>query len=107
MAVESAADRAAFISSAEFGASAVYTPTAGAASDPIDGLFDNPSRSAAIGDIGAIDAAPSFFCRASDLPTAAVGDAGDSLVVDGDGSYQVTAIEPDGAGMVLLRLGAV
>lgn len=108
MPIESAADRAVFVNADEFGTTAVYTPAGGAASDPIAGQFDDPSRSAAVSDVLAtIDARPTFFCAVSALPDAADGDTGDQLDVAGGGSFEVTSIEPDGTGMVLLRLGAL
>ena len=107
MPIETAADRAVFLNADEFGASAVYTPAAGGgASDPIAGQFDDPSRASSLGAIGAIDAVPTFFCQVADLPGAAVGDAGDVLAIAGGYTWQVTAIEPDGTGMALLRLAA-
>lgn len=107
MAVESAADRATFTSTDEFGDAAVYTPVGGPAAPGIAGIFDDPSRTAAVGvmDLGTVDARPSFFCAEADLPGAADADAGDGLVVLGR-SFTVTSIEPDGQGFVLIRLGA-
>lgn len=109
MPVESAADRAVFLSADEFGATAVYTPFGGAASPAFAGLFDDPSRAAASlgGLVSTVDARPSFFCAEVDLPDGASGDASDQLAIDGAGAFEVTSIEPDGAGMVLLRLGAL
>jgi hypothetical protein len=106
MGIESDADRASFINADEFGTTAVYTPAAGAASDPFAGQFDDPSRMSGLGEIGAVDTSPSFFCRALDLPGAADSENSDMLAVAGHGTFLVTSIEPDGTGMVLLRLGA-
>lgn len=108
MPIEDAADRAQFVNADEFGVTAIYTPAGGAASDPIAGQFDDPSISATpFGQVATIDARPSFFCAAADLPGAAAGDAGDQLAISGGDTFQVVSIEPDGAGMVLLRLGAL
>ncbi|WP_262048654.1 hypothetical protein [Bradyrhizobium sp. Bra78] len=107
MPIESDADRAVFFSADEFGASAVYTPAGGAASDPFDGIFDRPTIGEPLNEVSTVDARPTFCCRASALPGAAVGDAGDQLAVAGAGTFEVVSIEPDGTGMVLLRLGAV
>jgi hypothetical protein len=108
MPVESAADRAAFLSSDDFGAQAVYTPAGGAASDPIDGIFDNPQLDVVLGENAATsDSRPTFFCRSADIPAgAAAGDAGDRLaIVDGD-TFAVIDLQPDGQGMTLVTLGA-
>lgn len=106
MAVESAADRAVFVSTDDFGASAVYTPAGGAASDAIAGIFDRPSMAVEMTEAASIDARPTFWCREADLPDGAEGDAGDELVVTGESTFTVWSIEPDGQGFVLLRLGA-
>lgn len=106
MAVESAADRAAFVSTDEFGASAVYTPVGGAASDPIEGIFDKPSIAVEMTEAASIDARPTFWCREADLPDGAEGNAGDALAVTGEGTFTVWSIETDGQGFALLRLGA-
>ena len=108
MAVESAADRAMFVNADEFGVTAVYTPFGGAASEPFSGQFDDPSIAATpFGQVATIDARPSFFCAEADLPDGAAGDASDQLAIVGGRTLQVLSIEPDGTGMVLLRLGAV
>jgi hypothetical protein len=111
MPIESASDRAVFVNPDDFGATAIYTPLAtGLPSDAFAGLFDDPSGIMAsdIGaGVGAVDGRPTFFCRADDLPDGAEGgDAGDALDVTGEGAFSVLSIEPDGQGMVLLRLGA-
>lgn len=107
MPVETDADRAAFLSADEFGAEAIYTPEGGAASNPIPGIFDRPSIGVGINDVGAVDARPTFCCRAAALPAGADADAEDRLDVTGDGTFKVFSIEPDGTGMVLLRLAAL
>ncbi|MEY9110399.1 hypothetical protein ABH999_006595 [Bradyrhizobium yuanmingense] len=107
MPIETAADRAVFLNADEFGAEGVYTPAGGLASDPFAGIFDRPSIGTELNQVAAIDARPTFLCRAADLPAAANGDAGDRLAVAGEGGFEVVAIEPDGQGMVLLRLGAL
>ncbi|WP_315804039.1 hypothetical protein [Bradyrhizobium sp. SZCCHNS3002] len=106
MPIESDADRAAFVNPDEFGAVAIYTPAGGAASAPFHGQFDDPSDMTDINDVMTIDVRPTFFCRAVDLPGAASTGAGDGLQVAGEGTFHVVSIEPDGTGMVLLRLGA-
>jgi hypothetical protein len=106
MPIETDADRAVFVNPDEFGAIAIYTPAGGAASAPFNGLFDDPAAGVDMNDAVTVDSRPTLFCRAGDLPAGAVGDAGDSLQVAGEGTFQVVSIEPDGTGMVLLRLGA-
>ncbi|WP_440640274.1 head-tail joining protein [Bradyrhizobium sp. PUT101] len=106
MPIETAADLAVFLNADEFGAEGVYTPAGGVASNPFAGIFDRPSISTELNQVASIDARPTFFCREVDLPAAADGDAGDRLAVAGVGSFEVVAIEPDGQGMALLRLGA-
>lgn len=105
MGIESASDRAVFVNSDEFGAVGVYTPAGGAASAAFAGQFDRPTLDLAFEGAGAIDARPTFFCAAEDLPGAALGDAGDALVVTGEGSFEVIALKPDGTGMMLIILG--
>lgn len=107
MPVESAVDRATFLNADEFGAEGVYTPAGGVASGPISGIFDRPSIAAGINDAATVDARPTFCCQADALPTAADADAEDRLDVTGEGAFTVFSIEPDGTGMVLLRLGAL
>lgn len=106
MAVESASDRAVFVNSDDFGASAVYTPAGGAASDPFNGVFDRPSMAVEMNEASTIDARPTFWCREDDLPNDAEGDDGDTLAVSGEGTFTVFSIETDGQGFALLRLGA-
>jgi hypothetical protein len=107
MPVESAADRLAFLDADAFGAEGVYTPAGGPASDPFPGIFDQPSTEIGLNGVGTTDARPTFLCRADDLPAAADADADDQIAIGGQGSFVVFAIEPDGQGMVLLRLGAL
>lgn len=107
MPVESAADRAVFVNPDEFGATAIYTPAGGAASDPIPGMFDDPATSTDLTQAVTIDARPTFFCDESLLPADAETGAGDTLAIEGEGTFEVVSVEPDGVGMVLLRLGAV
>lgn len=104
MPVETAADRLAMLSPNDFGAGATYRLAAGG-DTALDGIFDAPASERPIGEGAAgIVTRSTFFCRAADLPGGAQGDAGDLLILDGGGSYQVAAIEPDGQGMALLTL---
>lgn len=105
MAVESAADRLAFLSADEFGVSATYVTAAGA-EYPISGIFDAPVASHAMpgGGVDTLDAEPTFQCRSSDLPReASDGDAGDELLIAGT-AYGVVGVLSDGTGMSTLTL---
>lgn len=104
MAVESAADRAAFLDADEFGAAATYTPASGTPA-ALDGIFDDPQINANFNGVDVSDSRPTFFCRSTDLPAGAVGgDAGDRLTVQGT-TYRVADLEPDGQGMTRVVLG--
>lgn len=107
MPIESAADRAVFVSAADFGALASYTPAAGGGSTAVAGIFDRPTIVVALNEAASLDAGPTFLCRQGDLPAGARGDAGDQLTVAGVGGFAVLSLEPDGQGMALLRLGAL
>jgi hypothetical protein len=107
MGVETASDRAVFVNPDEFGANAIYTTAGGPPSDPIPGQFDRPSIEAEFNEAVTLDRRPTFFCPEGLLPDDAETGAGDRLAVDGEGAFEVVSIEPDGAGMVLLRLGAL
>ncbi len=73
------------------------TATIGAAS--VQGIFDTAYADA----LGMGGYAPVFTCAASDVPTIAAGDA---ITIGGD-AYTVGTVEPDGTGIVRLRLEAV
>lgn len=104
MAVESDDDRAVFFSEAEFGDSAVYTKVGGGAAT-LSGIFDAPHIAIDLGDAPISDRRPTFLCRSADVPTGAQGgNAGDTLVVDGE-TYQVADLEPDATGMTRIVLG--
>ena len=105
MAVESETDRAAFLSADEFGTTGVYTPEGGAASSPIAGIFDRPSIDVALNEAATLDARATFYCQAADLPAAADSENADRIAIAGQGTFNIWAIEPDGQGMALLRLG--
>lgn len=107
MPIETDTDRAVFVNASDFGVEAVYTVAGGVASDPFAGIFDDPSIGVAVGDMGVVtnDAKPTFFCPSSSIPSGADENAGDTLMVNGR-TYVVVAINPDGQGMVQVRLGA-
>jgi hypothetical protein len=107
MAVESAADRAAFVNADEFGATATYTH--GATTVSIDGIFDAASAIVADGDglqtgmesAGILTTRPNLLVREADLPSGA--DEDDEVTI-GSTDYRVAEIRPDGTGMALLIL---
>lgn len=104
MAVESAADRARFLSADDFGAEATYL-TAASVSASIIGIFDNPHLGLRMGDVEVADREPSFLCQSAELPSGGSGgDGGDTLTVGGI-TYKVIEHRPDGQGMTLITLG--
>lgn len=105
MPVESAADRAVFTSPNDFGDVGTYASVGG--SKDISGIFDDPSTSTSFNEAVTVDSRPTFFCAESDLPADADAEAEDQIDVAGRGNFSVTSIEPDGQGMVVLRLGAL
>lgn len=67
------------------------------AGQPVDGIFDN----AFLTSLGfTAGSAPTLLIAHADAPSVAQGDA----VVVASVNYTVTAIEPDGTGLALLRL---
>lgn len=103
MPVESAADRAAFLSPDEFGTAATYTPAGGVAA-ALTGIFDNPAQSQFSGP-GLETSAPTFLVRTDDLPAAAVAgtNTGDRLVIAGQ-LWIPREFMPDGTGMTVIAL---
>ena len=100
MAVESAADRLAFLNPDEFGVEASYTLDGGPAVT-INAIFDAEHTLAGIGDIDAATVEPQAVVRTADLPEGH-GD-GDTFTLNGT-AYTVRFPEPDGTGMTVLRL---
>ncbi len=100
MAVESAADRAIFVSADDFGVTASYTPTGGSASN-VKGIFDNEYfETDAGGEVAFALQQPMFHCRTADVSSAAEGDAITINAV----AYTVRNVRPDGTGMTMLIL---
>ena len=100
MAVETAADRAIFVSADDFGVAASYTPAGGSAST-VNGIFDNEYFATdAGGEVAFALQQPMFHCRTADVPSAAEGDAIRVSGVD----YTVRNVRPDGTGMTMLML---
>jgi hypothetical protein len=85
-------DLAPFFSTADFASAATWNGA------PVNGIFDR-AYSEPLGNV-AEAYGPVFQCAAADVPTVAHGDA---LIVDG-AVYTVRGVEPDGTGVVLLRL---
>lgn len=100
MAVESAADRLAFLDADEFGMEAQYT-VAGGLPVTVTGIFDAESTLAGVGDMDVATVQPQFLLRTADLPPESAD--GDWLLLDGV-LYKVRFPEPDGTGMTVLRL---
>jgi len=98
MAVESAADRAIFLSINDFGVSATYTHSAVATT--ISGIFDNDFVEVDTGGIPFAMQQPRFLARTSDV-SAAVED--DTLVISGT-TYKIKVVQHDGTGMTNLVL---
>lgn len=101
MPVESDSDRLAFLDADEFGVSVTYTPAGGAALDPFPGIFDAEHQLAGLGGVDVASVSPQVMVRETDLP-AGYGD-GDEISI-GAVAYIVRFPEPDGTGMVTLRL---
>ena len=103
MPVESAADRATFLSADEFGVTATFTHSGGAAAE-INGIFDNDYLDVEVeGEVGVASRSPRFVCRTADLDDAGGANDGDSLVVSGT-TYKVRIVKPDGTGMTEMKL---
>lgn len=87
-----------------FPAAVVYDPDGEALA--LTGVFDEAYRSIELGDAGVpVDTtAPRLTLRLADL--SATPEPYDILTVDGQ-EWQVTGVEPDGSGMVGLRLSEV
>jgi hypothetical protein len=107
MPVETAADRAAFVSIADFGVAASYTH--GATTATVAGIFDATAALVADGDglggdfagPGVLTSRPALTVTAASLPAGA--GEGDAVTVEGV-DYQVAEFRPDGTGMVVLIL---
>lgn len=102
MGVESEADRLLFLDPKDFGTVAAYRKGGTAPSVAVSGIFDAEHQLAGLGgDVDISSLAPKFLMRAADLPSGS-GD-GDVLTIHGS-DYAVRHDEPDGTGMVTLRL---
>ena len=100
MGIEGNTERAVFLSTADFGQSATYTPNGGSAS-AINGIFDAGDGLVDIGGrVGVTSADPSFHCRTADVSSAVEGDA----LVTGGTDYTIRDVIDDGTGMTQLML---
>jgi hypothetical protein len=100
MAVESAADRAVFVSTDDFGVASTYTHDS--SSSTINGIFDNEYAEVEIeAGVPISSTRPGFMCRTADLPSGAEPE--DTIVISGT-TYNVRAIKSDGTGMTVLLL---
>lgn len=103
MSVESAADRAAFLSADEFGVTAAYTPE-GAGATTLTGIFDNDWLDLSVeGEVGVASRNPRLVCRTSDLADAG-GLPNDGILVINGVTYRIRVVKPDGTGMTELKL---
>jgi len=102
MPVESSADRLLFLSAAEFGVTATYTPVSGGSSSSVAGIFDKEYLEVAgEGEAAVSTTHPIFVCRSVDLTSGGLFD--DQLMIDAV-SYKVKVIRPDGTGMTTMFL---
>ena len=102
MAVEDAADRAAFLDPGEFGGTGTYTRQ-GDKPVGLGGIFDREPITLSIGaDLSLDDAGPQLLVAESDLPAGA--GQGDAVTIPGEGNFLVKNIRPDGTGMAVIRL---
>lgn len=100
MAVETADDRAIFVSVDDFGVAATYTPSGGAGVT-VNGIFDNDIVEVeAGGNIPMAVRQPRFVCRTADITGAVDGDA---LNVNST-NYTIRVVDHDGTGMTTLSL---
>ena len=100
MAVESAADLAAFFDMGEFAVQVSWQSAAGSAQLPA--IFDAEHLAVSgLGEVAVSSAAPQIVCRAADLPADAA--QGDTVTVDA-ATYAVRDIRPDGTGVVTVLL---
>lgn len=115
MPVETADDRAVFLSPADFGIAAQYRRRDTLVVSTLNGIFDNEYAPLdAGGEMVAASSVPSFVVRTQDLPQDGV--YGDSIIVAADalaaaglsalfaGTYTIRELHPDGTGMTALML---
>lgn len=93
-------DLDAFFSTDDFGDVGTFT-LAGQAAKDVDGIFDGPGV-IALGGYGVETTAPHFLCSAAEVDGIAHGD----LVTINDTAYTIKGVDPDGTGLVDLKLQA-
>lgn len=98
MAVESANDRAVFVSVNDWGVSATFTH--GATTTTISGIFDNDFVEVDTGGVPFAMQQPRFLTQSTAVSTAVEND---TLVISGT-TYKIKVIQPDGTGMTNLVL---
>ena len=104
MPVESAADRAMFLSVEDFGVVAAYSQNE-APEVAISGIFDRQHLAIDAGEAAVTGLAVTFTCRADDLAQLTFGRAlQDDRLRIGAERWRVVEAQPDGTGMVLLLL---
>lgn len=102
MAIESAADRLAFLSADDFGSAATYAPTGGGSASTVYGIFDDEYVQTDLDAPAPVSGtSPRFTCRTADLTG---GGAYDDTLTIGSTVYKVRVIRPDGTGMTTLWL---
>lgn len=91
-----------------FGQPVLYTPVGAAAAIPITGVFQRRYEETTFSTEGApvANRLPVLTVRQVAFPAGTIPQQGDTLVVGGL-SYQVTNPEPDGVGLVFLKLKAM
>lgn len=104
MPVETAEDRAVFVSANDFGVTALYSQNHGPLLE-IDGILDRQFLAVEAAEGAVTGAAVTFTCRSDDLTPLLYGKArqGDRLTI-GDERWRVVEPQPDGTGMVVLVL---
>lgn len=105
MTIETAADRAVFMSAAGHGITVTWMPMAGG-NRSFDAIFDNAFVAVEGGSQAAVTSqAPVLYCRDDDLAGLVLENAvqGDRVDVAGV-LYAVTDIQPDGTGMTTVIL---
>ena len=66
----------------------------------VDGIFSKDYLDAGEGAVSFESSTPAFVCQAADVPAIA---RADTFLINGT-TYSVTGIEPDGTGLVLIKL---
>jgi len=101
MAVESAADRAAFVNPDEFGSAATWTLAAGGQSS-LNGVFSEGAAPGVDRNAALAPRVPAFFCRTADLPSGAA--PGDKLTIGARAFRVLSILDPDATGMTAVDL---